>query len=134
MDFQICYPYSMIEPLRDILANPTDSNEAEGEVPFSERVSRELRETNVELVADFLEIPTRISDVLSLKKGDILPIELPHSVIAHVDGVPVLNCGFGSCNGRRALSVRQILEIPNENPIGQAPEKALPSSTQGKQP
>lgn len=134
LDFQICYPYSMIEPIRDVLANPTDSNEGEGEIPFSERVSQELRETNVELVADFLEIPTRISDVLSLKSGDILPIELPASVVAHVDGVPVLDCGFGSRNGRRALSVNKILEIPDENPIRHKPRKALPKPEQGEQP
>lgn len=115
MDFQVCFPYSMIEPLRDVLTNPVDVSAEEGETPFGERVSAELRETQVELVADFIDIPTRISNVLSLKRGDILPVELPKSVRANVDGVPVLEGGFGSRNGRRAISVNHLLEIPHQS-------------------
>jgi len=115
MDFQVCFPYSMIEPIRDVLTNPVDRSEEDGEEPFSERVSIELQETQVELVADFIEIPARISEVLSLKSGDILPIELPQYVRAHIDGVPVLEGGLGSLNGRRAVSVKQLLGVPQQS-------------------
>lgn len=114
MDFHVCIPYSMIEPLRDILTNPVDKGQATGDGSWNRRFSRELQHTGVELVADFVSIPTRINNVLSLKIGDILPIELPQTVGAHVDGVPVLECGFGSQNGRRALSVKAVLETPDD--------------------
>jgi len=114
LDFQICIPYAMIEPLRDILTNPVDKSQATGDSSWSKRFSRELKETEVELVADFVAIETRISDILSLKVGDILPITLPDSAEAHVGGVPVLACGYGRSNGRRAITVRKLLETPPE--------------------
>jgi flagellar motor switch protein FliM len=116
MDFQICIPYSMIEPLREILTNPVDSGQSKGDGTWTQRFSQELRETEIDLVADFLQISTRISNVLSLKVGDILPVELPNAVMAHVDGVPVLECGYGSRNEHRALSVKTILDIPSDPP------------------
>ncbi|TGD73146.1 flagellar motor switch protein FliM [Mangrovimicrobium sediminis] len=115
MGFQICIPYSMIEPLRETLSNPRDRSQPDGEVPWSDRVSWELRETEVEVVADFVDVTTRISDVLSLKIGDILPIDLPDSIEANIDGVPVLECGYGSRNGHRALSVREVFDTGQAN-------------------
>lgn len=115
-DFQICMPYSMIEPLKDILTNPADKSNGYGDGSWSKRISRELKQTDVELVADFVSIPSKISNVLSLKVGDVLPIELPETVTAHVDGVPVLECGYGSQNEHKALSVVRNIEIPADPP------------------
>jgi len=115
-DFQICMPYSMIEPLKDILTNPADKTDSYGDGSWNKRMSRELKQADVELVADFVDIPAKISHVLSLKVGDVLPIELPETVTAHVDGVPVLECGYGSQNEHKALSVIRNIEIPPDPP------------------
>lgn len=120
IDFQICFPYTMVEPLRDILSNPVDKTQSDADNTWNKRMSAELKETAVELVADFVSIPVRINNVLSLKIGDILPIELPTGVSAHINGVPVVECNYGSKNGRRALSVNRLLETPEDpqkNPL-----------------
>ncbi|WP_445001158.1 flagellar motor switch protein FliM [Halomonas mongoliensis] len=107
--FQICMPYTMIEPLRDLLSNPlNDSTHDDG--TWKRRMAKEIRRSEVELVADFAAIPTRIAHVMALKEGDILPLELPETVTARVDGVPVMECEYGSQHAQRALRVLRMID------------------------
>lgn len=108
--FQICMPYSMIEPLRDLLINPLSDGSHDRDGSWSKRMAGEIRHSEVELVAHFAEIPSRIAHVMALKAGDILPLELPESVIASVDGVPVMECEYGSQHEQRALRVQRIFD------------------------
>ncbi|GAA3540280.1 flagellar motor switch protein FliM [Zobellella aerophila] len=116
-DFQICMPYSMIEPLRDKLSNlKTESNGA-GDRAWTQRMAGEIRHSEVELVANFVTLPTRIAQVMALKVGDVLPMELPDTVVAGVDGVPVMECEYGSQHELRALRVIRIIEhVPTGSP------------------
>lgn len=103
--FNVCVPYSMIEPLRNVLANPGTGNDDHTDRAWTQRIAGKIRHSEVELVAEFVTIAGRIRQVRALKPGDVLPIDLPESVTARVDGVPVLTCAYGSHKGQRALRV-----------------------------
>ncbi|MFO8044925.1 MAG: flagellar motor switch protein FliM [Halomonas sp.] len=107
--FQICMPYSMIEPLRDLLSNPLKESHHDDDT-WKRRMAGEIRHSEVELVTDFATIPTRIAHVMALKEGDILPLELPETVTASVDGVPVMECEYGSQHEQRALRVLRMID------------------------
>ncbi|MFA5495386.1 MAG: flagellar motor switch protein FliM [Porticoccaceae bacterium] len=109
-DFHICIPYSMIEPLRDLLSSPVTDNHNKGDRTWTRRMASEIKQTEVELVADFVTMPSRIGQVLSLKVGDVLPIALPETVTARVDGVPVMSCSYGSQDEHLALRILHIIE------------------------
>lgn len=108
--FQICMPFSMIEPLRDLLTNPLNDGNQDPENVWGRRMAGEIRQSEVELVADFASIPSRIAHVMALKVGDILPLELPETVFAHVDGVPVMECEYGSQQEQHALRVVRMID------------------------
>jgi len=118
--FQICIPYSMIEPLRDLLANPAIGAHEGNDQAWTQRMAGKLRDSEVDLVAEFVTVPSRIRKVRALQVGDVLPIELPKSVIAHVHGVPVLECEYGSHKNQRALRVQRV--INHSSPDGAAAE------------
>ena len=109
-NFQICMPYSMIEPLRDRLTNLRADASSATDKAWRERITQELQASDVSLVTQFLEIPVRLPQVISLKVGDVLPVTLPKTVTATVSGLPVLECEYGSVNNHRALRVRKVLE------------------------
>ncbi|GHE21068.1 flagellar motor switch protein FliM [Halomonas urumqiensis] len=111
--FQICMPFSMIEPLRDLLSNPLNDGHQNQDGSWSRRMAGEIRRSEVELVADFASISSRIAHVMALKVGDILPLELPESVTAKVDGVPVMECEYGSQHQQRALRVIRMIDHAN---------------------
>lgn len=112
-DFQVCMPYSMIEPIRDLLSGPLTDNQADEDRLWGQRMAGEIKHSQIELVADFIDIDTSIGRVMSLKAGDVLPIELPEIVCARVDGVPVMKCEFGSQQGQHALRVHQLIDHVN---------------------
>ncbi len=133
-DFQICFPYSMIEPLRDMLTNPSSDSQNQRDGSWNRRMAGEIRHTEVQLVADFVAVPSRIGEVLSLKIGDVLPIELPETVTAKVDGVPVMECAYGSLDEHRALRILRIIdhEPQTSTVAGATPNRAQPAKE--KQP
>ncbi|MCL7929287.1 flagellar motor switch protein FliM [Halomonas llamarensis] len=109
-NFQVCMPYAMIEPLRDLLANPINDSNHDQDGTWNKRMASELRQSEVELVAEFAHIPSRIAEIMGLKKGDVLPVEIPEKVNAHVGGVPVMECQFGSQKQQRALRVLRMYD------------------------
>jgi len=111
-DFNICIPFSMIEPIRELLTNPPVENSRHEESQWRENLVTQVQQSELELVANFVEIPLRLSQILKLQPGDVLPIEKPDRLIAHVDGVPVLTSKYGTLNEQYALRVEHLI-----NPI-----------------
>lgn len=109
-NFNICMPYSMIEPLRDRLTNLRADGSSASDQAWRQRFSKELQESEVELVTEFAQIPVRLPQIMGLKVGDVLPVDLPATVTASVSGIPVLECDFGASNDHRALRVKKVLE------------------------
>jgi flagellar motor switch protein FliM len=66
------------------------------------------------VVAEFARIPSSIRELMSLKVGDVLPVDVPETVIAHVDGVPLMECGYGVFNGQYALRVQNLFTHDTE--------------------
>lgn len=111
-EFTICIPFAMIEPLRELLTNPPlESSEAEAR-DWRRMMAKEVKNSELDLVAHFVDIPLRVSHLLKLQPGDVLPIDKPERVIGYVDGVPVLKAQYGTLNGQYALSIEQLI-----NPI-----------------
>ncbi|QTF07980.1 flagellar motor switch protein FliM [Brenneria izadpanahii] len=111
-EFSICIPFAMIEPLRELLVNPPLENSRQEDHNWREALAKQVQHSELELVASFVDIPLRISKLLQLQPGDILPIDKPERLIAHVDGVPVLTCQYGTSGGQYALKVEHLI-----NPI-----------------
>ena len=109
-NFQICMPYAMIEPLRDLLANPINDSNHDQDGSWSRRMATELRQSEVELIAEFAQISSRIAHVMGLKKGDVLPLDIPSTITASVDGVPVMQCEYGSQRQQHALRVLHMID------------------------
>ncbi|OSN01711.1 MULTISPECIES: flagellar motor switch protein FliM [Lonsdalea] len=111
-EFNICIPFAMIEPLRELLVNPPMENSRQEDQSWRDTLAKQVQHSELELVANFTDVSLRLSKVLKLQPGDVLPIEKPDSIIAHVDGVPVLAGQYGTYKGQYALRVEQLV-----NPI-----------------
>ncbi|MFP1807955.1 flagellar motor switch protein FliM [Lonsdalea quercina] len=111
-EFNICIPFAMIEPLRELLVNPPMENSRQEDQSWRDTLAKQVQHSELELVANFTDVSLRLSKVLKLQPGDVLPIEKPDSIIAHVDGVPVLTGQYGTYKGQYALRVEQLV-----NPI-----------------
>ncbi|HAH2324778.1 TPA: flagellar motor switch protein FliM [Escherichia coli] len=96
----------------DIVVNTPLENSRNEDQNWRDNLVRQVQHSQLELVANFADISLRLSQILKLKPGDVLPIEKPDRIIAHVDGVPVLTSQYGTLNGQYALRIEHLI-----NPI-----------------
>ncbi|MBF9190556.1 flagellar motor switch protein FliM, partial [Enterobacter hormaechei] len=102
-EFNICIPFSTIEPLRELLSNPPMDNSRHEDSEWRSMLASQMRETELELVAQFADINTRLSNVMKMKKGDIIPLDKQEFIEANVGSVPVFTAKYGSVNNQYAL-------------------------------
>lgn len=111
----ICIPYSMIEPIRPLLSNPLQDG-FEVDKRWVKQLSQQVQSADLELRAHFLTVQSSIGQLLKLQVGDVLPIEIPSTIVAKVNGVPVMECGFGTSNSHYALRVQKMINHQGNEP------------------
>lgn len=111
-DFHVCLPYSMIEPIRDTLYSSMQADRMEADTRWLKLLRRQVQQAEVDLVAQLGNAKVTLGDIVNLKVGDVISLDIPEAVVAEVDGVPVLECKYGILNGQYALKVNKILSTP----------------------
>lgn len=117
-EMHFCIPYSTIEPIRDILTSSLQGETLEMDKRWVRLMTQQIQTAEVELVANMGTARATFDDILNMKVGDIIPISVPPSIAAEVDGVPVMECSYGRFNGQYALRVEKLLTL-SSNEFGQ---------------
>ncbi|MBY0238256.1 MAG: flagellar motor switch protein FliM [Burkholderiaceae bacterium] len=104
-----CMPYSMIEPIRDALTSSLQGEALEVDKRWIRLMTQQIQIAEVELVARLGTAKVSFDEILNMRVGDIIPLTIPETIEATVDGVPVLDCTYGVLNGQYALKVEKLL-------------------------
>lgn len=113
-EFQMVYPYSMLEPIRELLDSGVTSDLNAFDERWSARIREDMQLAVVELRATLAETNLKLRDLLSMDAGDIIPIELPDKIELDVEGVPVLLGDYGEHESNYALKVSSFCERQRE--------------------
>ncbi|NML63171.1 flagellar motor switch protein FliM [Massilia sp. RP-1-19] len=105
----ICMPYSMIEPIRDTLTSSLQGEALEVDKRWIRLMTQQIQIAEVELVATLGHGRASFDEILNMKVGDIIPLNVAEQIEATVDGVPVMECTYGVLNGQYALKVEKLL-------------------------
>jgi flagellar motor switch protein FliM len=108
-DIHVTFPYSMLEPLREILDAGVQSDRAERDERWAGALRGRIQDADVELSSTLAHATIDLRRLMSLRAGDVLPIDLPPRVDLCVERVPVFRGEFGLSNGRRAVKITQVL-------------------------
>lgn len=109
----ICMPYSMIEPIRELLYSTMQGDHVVADKRWLHMLSKQIQAAEIELTAVLGQAVTTVDHVLKMKTGDFIPLEVPPNVIANVSGVPVMECKYGVFNNQYALKVINMLAADN---------------------
>ncbi len=104
-EFQVTLPYSMIEPLREILEAGMQSDRAEHDDRWTQALRTELEDAEIELRCILSGATLKLSDVMNLAPGDILPSDFAGQVTLFAEDVPVLHGTYGRSGGQHALKL-----------------------------
>lgn len=108
-EFHVCIPYSMVEPIRDILYSTLQGEQMETDKRWVKSLSRQIQGAEVELIANLGQARVTFEQILSMQVGDVIPINIPEIICAQVGDVPVMECRYGIINGQYALKVDTML-------------------------
>ncbi|TON06586.1 flagellar motor switch protein FliM, partial [Vibrio parahaemolyticus] len=76
-DFHVVMPYSMVEPIRELLDAGVQSDKMETDVRWSSALREEIMDCPVNFRVNLLEKDISLRDLMELQPGDIIPIEMP---------------------------------------------------------
>jgi flagellar motor switch protein FliM len=108
-ELHVCIPYAMIEPIRDVLYSSLQGDHMEVDKRWVRLLSKQIQTAEVELVANIGHTKVTFQQILGMQTGDVIPLDIPELINAHVDGVPVMECRYGIINGQYALRVNAML-------------------------
>ena len=113
-----CIPYATLEPIRDVLYSTSQGDSNEPDRRWVDLMTQQIQAAEVELVAELAQAPATVEQLLSLKAGDFIELDMRTSLQAKVAGVPVLDCNYGTSNGKYALKVNQLLTGSHQGWMG----------------
>jgi len=108
-EIHFCFPYSMLEPIRDILSSPLQGEVLGVDKRWVKLMTQQVQAAEIEIVADLAKTQVSLSQVLNMKAGDVIPLRINEEIEGKVDGVPVMSCKYGLFNGQYALRVEKLL-------------------------
>jgi len=123
-DLHVTLPYSMLEPIRELLDAGIQSDRVHDDDSFRVTLHEQLRGAEVTVSSVLAHKQLSLRQLTGLKVGDILPIDLPKLVPVCVEQVPVFTGEFGISNGVNAVKIT-AKHPPGGHHAAAAPRHAL---------
>lgn len=112
-EMHITVPYSMVEPIREVLDAGLQSDSDEQDERWVRALREDVVAAKVDLECDVVRREITLRDILDLKAGDIIPVELPDYHVVTANGVPMFRTQLGQHNGNLALKIREFIDRSN---------------------
>ena len=114
-----CIPYATLEPIRDVLYSTVQGDYSEPDRRWVKLLKHQIQAAEVAVVAELAQASATVEQLLALKPGDFIELDIEKVIEAKVDGVPIFECQYGTSNGRYALKIEQMLTSSDMNWLGE---------------
>ncbi|MGR5093812.1 flagellar motor switch protein FliM [Vibrio maritimus] len=112
-DFHVVMPYSMVEPIRELLDAGVQSDKMETDVRWSSALREEIMDVPVNFRVNLLEKDVSLRDLMELQAGDIIPIEMPENATMFVEDLPTFRVKMGRSGEKMAVQVSEKIRRPD---------------------
>lgn len=109
-DFYICMPYSMLEPIRDLLDAGVQSDRGERDERWERAMREEVMRASVEISSVFGEATLPLRALAGLQVGDIIPLDVENTVEVCAEDLPIFRGTLGMHNNSYAVKVTEWIE------------------------
>lgn len=111
-DFHVALPYSMLEPIRELLDAGVQSDKEDTDMRWSKALRDEIMDVPVALNTKFLEVDIPLSQLMDLQAGDIIPIEMPEHITVLIEDLPTFRAKLGRSRDNLALKIKEKIKRP----------------------
>ncbi len=111
-DFHVALPYSMLEPIRELLDAGVQSDKEDTDMRWSKALRDEIMDVSVAINTKFLEVDIPLSQIMDLQAGDIIPIEMPDHITVLIEDLPTFRAKLGRSRENIALKIEEKIKRP----------------------
>lgn len=110
--FQVVLPYAMLEPIRELLDAGVQSDRVDKDDRWSVALREDFKTAELDIKSALTQVKLKVRDVLKLKEGDVIPINMPESVIVKAEGIPIYRGVYGQSGEKAAIKLTNRVEKP----------------------
>ncbi|MFC3912181.1 flagellar motor switch protein FliM [Pseudaeromonas sharmana] len=112
-DFHVAMPYSMLEPIRELLDAGVQSDKGDTDLRWSKALRDEIMDVQVGINARLLQTDVTLRQLQNMKAGDIIPVEMPESLLVFVEDLPTFRAKLGRTRDHVALKITEKIKRPD---------------------
>ncbi|WP_207062435.1 flagellar motor switch protein FliM [Motiliproteus sp. SC1-56] len=108
-DLHVTMPYSMLEPIREILDAGVQSDVDDKDERWIKALRADIMDARVNLEMTVAEREITLRDILEMEAGDVIPVEISDHLVLRANGIPTFRCKLGV--SRKNLAVKVVDQI-----------------------
>lgn len=108
-NLHVTMPYSMVEPIREMLDAGVQSDRSDTDERWGQHLREDMKEAEVEMSGTLLEVRLSLKDVLNMKPGDVIHVDLPEKSTVLVEDIPAFMGHFGTYEGMNAIKIAEAI-------------------------
>jgi len=107
-EMHVTLPYAMLEPLRELLDAGIASDRSEKDESFPVQLREGLNTAELEIAGVLATKTLSVRQLVALKIGDVLPIEIAKRIPLVVENLPLFEGEFGLHGGKNAVKINRL--------------------------
>ncbi len=104
-DLHLTIPYSMIEPIREVLDAGVQSDVDDVDERWLQSLREDILDARVPIHGTLVDRYITLREVAALKTGDVIPVDLPEEFILQANGVPIFRGKMGISDENLAVKI-----------------------------
>jgi flagellar motor switch protein FliM len=109
-ELHITMPYSMIEPIREVLDAGLQSDTDERDERWVKALREDVMAAEVDLECDIVRREVTLRDIVDLRPGDVIPIQMPETSVLTANGIPMFRVVLGRSKENLALKIVNVID------------------------
>lgn len=114
-DFHVSLPYSMLEPIRELLDAGVQSDTEDTDFRWSKALRDEIMDVDVDINTHLLDFTLSLREVMDMKAGDVIPVDMPENLTVLVEDLPTFRAKLG--RSRENLALQIVEKIPRPTTV-----------------
>lgn len=106
----VALPHSMLEPIREQLDLGAARSDDEIDPMWIGSLREEIMDAELQLSSVLANATLSLQELMKLKDGDIIPLEIPETVVMNIERIPSYVSKFGISKDKLALKILQFYE------------------------
>ncbi len=106
-DLHVTMPYSMVEPMRELLDAGVASDRVEHDERWMHALKEEIEDAEVELSTVLGRSRITMHQLMDMQPGDVLPCDFSGRATVLAEDVPIFRGTFGVSHGQQAVQIEE---------------------------